>query len=186
MRSQARNPRRRPVTTGLVLVLLGIALTVTTASAQGLFRCGGAYQDRPCDTEVQQRLSPATGRVAIESYHPRSSPACVTQGAAARTITTRRQAGLSLEDALAATSNPKLEPAQVSVQKDFVRRIYRMEGTPATVARAVEEACVASFPLGGDTTLPSTQRASAYTLRGQAESAALAAQLAASAVAAAR
>ena len=163
-----------------LLIMLG---TWGPASAQTLFKCGNAYQDRPCDSEIQQRISATTGQSSGESYNPRSNAACARQGASAETIAEKRMAGVSLESALAALDARGLEPPEMSAPKDFVRKVYQREGAPPAVARLIEDACVAQLPTGSDYPVPDRRRM-AYP-RPQAESAAATAAAAAAAIAAA-
>jgi hypothetical protein len=120
------------------------------AQAQHLYKCGAAYQDRPCDAEVQQRLSASTGEAVGESYNPRSSAACARQGASAKAIAEKHRAGVSLESALAAMQERGVEPGQVAARQDFVRSVYQHEGTPPAVARQIEDECVAQWPSASD------------------------------------
>ena len=163
-----------------LLILLG---TWGPANAQTLFKCGSVYQDRPCDSEIQQRISTTTGQPSGESYNPRSNAACARQGASAQTIAEKRKAGVSLESALAALDARGLEPPEMSARKDFVRKVYQREGAPPVVARLIEDVCVAQLPIRSDPTGLDRRRI-AYP-RPQTDSAAASAAAAAAAIAAA-
>lgn len=105
-----------------------------------------------------------------QSYNPRSNTACITQGASAQTIAEKHATGLTLDNALAAIDTRLLEPLQASMRKDFIRKVYRIEGTPAAVARQIEDACVAQLPNVADYRTQSQRRY--YNYRSPAETAA--------------
>lgn len=154
------------------LLLLGMSLGAgNLATAQHLYKCGSLVQDRPCDTEVQQRISAATGRPADASYNPRSSASCAQQGASAKTIAEKNKAGVSLESALAAMQVRGVEPTQVAARQDFVRNVYQREGTPQAVARQIEDDCVARWPSFHDYQSLLRSRAASYRPRPQTEAA---------------
>lgn len=161
-------------------VLLG---TWGPADAQTLFKCGNVYQDRPCDSEIQQHISATTGQSSGESYNPRSNAACARQGTSAKIIAEKRKTGVTLESALATLDARGLEPPEMSARKDFVRKVYLREGTPSAVARLIEDACVAQGPARSDHA-GFDRRRIAYP-RPQTDAAAASAAAAAAAIAAA-
>jgi hypothetical protein len=167
-------------TKSMLSAVLWVLLS-SAASAQNLYKCEGVYQDRPCNSEVQQRVSTTTGEVVKQSYNPRSNAACIAMGASAQTIAEKRAAGLTLDNALASINVRTLEPLQASQRKDFIRKIYLIEGAPSIVARQIEDGCVAQLPTLSDYRA-SQRRLYSYRSPSETTAAAAAATAAAEAV----
>ncbi len=119
----------------MVLAVCAGVIFCSSASAQSMFRCGNAYQDRPCDGAQQTKVVRGIGTGTAQSAaKPGTDAACAQRGVEAQKIVWAREAG-AMSDQLLAKSKNKDE-------RDLIVEVYRRRGTSSSVRESIEADCV--------------------------------------------
>jgi hypothetical protein len=155
------------------------------ASAQSLYKCAGVYQDRPCDSEIQNKFSPVTGGFTKQQANPRADARCSQAGGIVQKIREDLDAGKTV-DAVTAditkNNGSKLLSKKVS---DIVMGVSKMRGTPIQVRYEFEGDCTdqrgmlaqedrsssSSYAAPSANDSPNARRAAAQAARAAAEAA---------------
>ncbi|MED5620732.1 hypothetical protein [Ideonella sp. BN130291] len=122
----------RPLVKNAAVLALGLGLAAPVL-AQNMFRCGNAYQDRPCDSGQPAKVvgkaapSPTVARPVLDAD-------CSRRGAAAQKLVWQREAGVTEEASTAAAGTPP--------ERRLVGDVYSRRGTAPEVRAAVEADCV--------------------------------------------
>lgn len=130
---------------------LSFILVSVAANAQGLYRCGNTYQDKPCTGQAGKKLS-----AGIASNTKSSEPVkavdsqCVQRGDDAKKIVWAREGGLG--------ELQMLEKAKSEDERKLVSDVYRLRGSAGEIKHAIEAACMADK---AGTTNPASAMASA-------------------------
>lgn len=126
-------------------------LVLAGAPALAMYRCGNVYQDKPCESGPEIRLSPS-GRPAavpapapvapaVRSLSPVPSPfamACARVGEQAQRIVWKREGGATQEQQLA-------EPPTVLSPQEQARTIaavYARRGSAPEIRAAIQAECI--------------------------------------------
>lgn len=136
---------------------LACLLVLCGAPALAMYRCGNVFQDKPCESGPEIRLSPS-GRPTNAPAAPRAAPgasapaaapaaatpssftaACARVGEQAQRIVWKREGGATQEQQLAerATGLSQAEHAKT------VTGVYARRGSAPEVRAAIEAECVA-------------------------------------------
>lgn len=126
----------------VVLAALTCCLPLSQSWAQ-MYRCGNAYQDRPCDGS--QAGKPLTaGGTAVKAPTPAIAPPapvtyaeCTQRGAEAQKIVWARENGETEEKMSAAESS--------AARKKLVADVYRVRGSAPQVRTRIETECQAEM-----------------------------------------
>ena len=118
-----------------LIVLTGMALVCAQAQSQTMYRCGKAYQDRPCAAGQAGKAIGSTGTGAAPAREAGADADCVQRGQDSLKIVWSREGG--------ATEERLLSEAGTPAQKRLVRDVYRRPGAASTVRPAVEADCMA-------------------------------------------
>lgn len=120
----------------ILAAALVAALTagVAPAQAQKLYRCGNAYQDRPCD--ANQPAGKVVGSTGVNNAAaaPVVDAACRKRGAGAQSIMWAREAGRTEADQLA--------QAATEEDRELIAEVYARRGTALEVRTALETDCM--------------------------------------------
>lgn len=138
--------------------VLAAALVLSSAQALALFRCGNVFQDKPCESGPEIRLSPS-GR-PITGPAPTRAPAapaaaalpapaaagpapnfavvCARVGDQAQRMVWKREGGVSQEQQLAERSTT----LSAGEHAKAVRDVYARRGTAPEIKAALEAQCV--------------------------------------------
>lgn len=152
----------------IVLYMAVLAAALPMAASAALYRCGSAYQDRPCEGGVpQETLRPSGARNVPSSVPPSGSgpstlrapaPAlpgertvearrhCAAQGEQAERIVWKRQGGASREMQVAELG---LERGSIHGQQTerLITRVYASTGSASEIRAQVEARCLDQAPL---------------------------------------
>ena len=113
-------------------------LMCASASAQ-MYRCGSAYQDRPCDSgqgKIVSNKGTSTENPSAATSAPSktaANPVCTQRGADAQKIVWEREAG--------ATEEKQLEPETNPEKRKLITSVYRVRGTVGVVRARIEAEC---------------------------------------------
>lgn len=118
---------------GLPAALACLALCAT-AQAQKMYRCGNAYQDRPCDGGQQGKVIGSAG-AAQPPAGPVSDRECTQRGIDAQKIMWAKEAGHTAEMQLSASKSAR--------EKMLISEVYSKRGSSSVVRAAIEADCVA-------------------------------------------
>jgi hypothetical protein len=118
---------------GIAAALACIALCIP-AQAQRMYRCGNAYQDRPCDPGTQGKVIGSTGG-RQSSATTVTDQECAKRGIDAQKIMWIRETGK--------TADMQLASANSAGQKKLISDVYAKSGTSNEVRAAIEADCVA-------------------------------------------
>ncbi|MBI1890526.1 MAG: hypothetical protein HYS18_07770 [Burkholderiales bacterium] len=115
--------------------VIGIA-AVLPSHAQGMFKCGNSYQDRPCDGKDSGKELKVRNTIAAEGgANPVNDAQCATRGARAQKMVWAREGG--------ATQEKMLGEARSADERELVMEVYARRGTSHEVRAAIEATCVA-------------------------------------------
>jgi hypothetical protein len=153
----------------IVLCTAVLAAALPMAASAALYRCGSAYQDRPCEGGVpQETLRPSGARNNAPSAAPSSgtgasplrppTPAlpgertvesrrhCTAQGEQAERIVWKRQGGASREMQVAELGDQRgsIEGQQT---ERLITRVYASSGSASEIRAQVEARCLDQAPL---------------------------------------
>jgi hypothetical protein len=131
---------------------VGLLLILSGAPAMAMYRCGNVFQDTPCESGKEIRLSPS-GRPATAPSDaptapaapaPAASPspfaaACARVGEQAQRIAWKREGGATREQQLAEPSTvlPRGEQAKT------IDAVYARRGSAPEIRAAIQSECVA-------------------------------------------
>lgn len=107
----------------------------TGASAQRMYRCGSAYQDRPCESGVADKVfrsggAEVAGANALKSV---ADPDCIQRGARAQQIVWSRESGKTAEEMGQQAPNEQ--------QRRLVAEVYALRGSAPQVRDAIQAKC---------------------------------------------
>lgn len=126
----------------LVVVLTG-CLPFSEPRAQ-MYRCGSAYQDRPCDGDQPGKPVAGAGSKAgaadssaAASSGPAVDPACAQRGIDSQKIVWSREGGATEEKLLSEETNP--------ARKRLIADVYRVRGSAPQVRARIEAECQAEM-----------------------------------------
>lgn len=115
-------------------VLIGVI--ANPVLAQGLYRCGNTYQDKPCVGEAGKKIAGGVASNAKPSTPLKPvDAACVQRGEDAKKIVWAREGGMGEQQMLA--------KAKSEEEKKLVADVYKVRGGANDVKVAMEAACVA-------------------------------------------
>lgn len=117
-----------------VAMLFVLAGFVFPAHAQKMYRCGNAYQDRPCAGEQQGKVIGSTG-ASPPSAVPAVDGHCAQRGANAQKIMWAKEVGRTEEMQLSAASGAE--------ERKLIADVYRKRGSSVEVRAAIEADCTA-------------------------------------------
>ena len=132
--------------TSLKIWTTACAILVLTSPAQALFRCGNAYQDKPCNTaSVETPVNPAIRNATVAATpaaaKPLASPfaaACARIGNEAQRVVWNREAGATREKQIGEV--PRGHAYDEMVQTIDV--VYTKRGTAPEIRGQVEAECL--------------------------------------------
>jgi hypothetical protein len=116
----------------ITLLVVGVSL-YGPVNAQKLYRCGSAYQDRPCEGEPGRVVGNAIAENQTTSKQSVDSE-CARRGVDAQKIAWAREAGKTADAQLALTTNTE--------ERRLIADAYRKNGSAALVRAAIEADCV--------------------------------------------
>lgn len=125
-------------------LLLLVLMAGTPVHAQRMYRCGSAYQDRPCEgaqggSEVRNFAGPAPS----PSAEPGTDSSCRQRGIDSQKIVWSREAGATAERQLADVSAHGGNSSQAEDQRSLITAVYQKRGSAPQVRAAIEADCVA-------------------------------------------
>ena len=118
----------------LAVALIG-CVPFSQPSAQ-MYRCGSAYQDRPCDgAQAGKQVTPGgkAGNAPATSPTAAAHPECTQRGADSQKIVWSRENGETEEKMSAAESGP--------ARKKLIADVYRVRGSAPQVRTRIEAEC---------------------------------------------
>jgi len=118
----------------ITMLLLGVLIAGPIA-AQALYRCGSAYQDRPCASGQSKVVVNGAAAPALASAKPSSDAACVQHGIDAQKIVWRREGG--------ATAEQLFDKTRSESERTLIAEVYRQRGTSTEIRVRIEADCVA-------------------------------------------
>ncbi len=123
------------IETALIVLVAGM-MPLSEPLAQ-MYRCGSAYQDRPCDGP-QAGKPISSGGKAASAATPSSTgevayPECARRGEDSQKIVWSRENGETEEKVSAAESNP--------ARKKLIADVYRVRGTAPQVRTRIQTEC---------------------------------------------
>lgn len=107
------------------------------SNAQTLYRCGNAYQDRPCSTGEAKKVTGVAANDNAKNTPDVAHPSCKRLGAESLKIAWRREGGATFEQALSTAGN--------SSERSLVESVYRTRGTAPEIRARIENECVAEM-----------------------------------------
>lgn len=133
-----------------LVVLFGYALFLPQAAAQKMYRCGNAFQDRPCDAgQAGQVVGRAT--TAAAQAAPTSDAGCRQRGADAQKMAWAREAGLTLAQQLEKIDGARASASRKAYERNLVTQVYQRRGSSAAVRAGIEADCVAEKQKAAET-----------------------------------
>jgi hypothetical protein len=152
----------------IVLGLAALAAALPMAASAALYRCGTAYQDRPCEGGVpQETLRPSGARTppglttrtaAEDAALPKPAPAmpgertvearrhCAAQGEQAERMAWKRQGGASRDQQIAEIGNER-GTIHGRERERLVMTVYGTSGSAHEIRTRVEAECLQRAPL---------------------------------------
>lgn len=116
---------------------ISVALVVCSmeAGAQRMYRCGSAYQDRPCETGVADKVFRSGGAEAAGANVLKSvaDPDCIQRGVQAQQIMWARESGKTAEEL---SYHAAGEP-----QRRLIAEVYALRGSAPQVREAIQAKC---------------------------------------------
>ena len=121
--------------------LVGLAPAVV--QAQHLFKCGAAYQDRPCSTEdVQKRYSATAGSFSVSQVNPDTDRDCAKFAADGLPFWRRMNSGEPFEVLKAEVDAKSISRYDKSQMRDALIALKQYKGTPRDVQSQLETQCM--------------------------------------------
>lgn len=120
-----------------------VSLAPVTGRAQPLFKCGAAYQDRPCPSEdVQKRFSATTGTFSIGQVNPDTDRDCAKFAAEALPFWKRMNGGEPFEALKAEVDSRSISRYDKGQMRDALTALRQYKGTPRDVQSQLETQCM--------------------------------------------
>lgn len=133
----------------VLAALVGGALLATHAAAQTMYRCGSAYQDRPC---AAGQSGQAVGRTTTTAASaPTSDGECRQRGADAQKMSWAREAGQTLEQQQERIDRGQSSASRKAYERELALQVYARRGSSAQVRAAIEADCVAEKQKAAET-----------------------------------
>jgi hypothetical protein len=117
-------------------------IACSAASSQQLFKCGAAFQDKPCDTDIQKKYSSLTGSFSKEQVNPAADTQCADLGVRAMPIIQARANRETLEGLHAQIDGKTIGRLEKIKQKELISSVFAKKGTPVEIRGAVEAECM--------------------------------------------
>lgn len=102
--------------------------------AQTMYRCGSAYQDRPCENGQQGKII-GVNRAPDTADKPALDLSCTRRGEEAKKIIWSREGGASAEKLMAETNS--------SERRKLIADVYAIRANSSEVRAAIENDCMA-------------------------------------------
>lgn len=112
------------------------------AAAGGLFKCGAAFQDKPCDSDLQKKFSPVTGTFSNEQVNANADLSCAEIGTRAVPIIQARANNESAESLNSKIDLRPLERREKTREKELVASVFSKKGNSTEVRGAIETECM--------------------------------------------
>ncbi|WP_411886553.1 hypothetical protein [Polaromonas sp. YR568] len=112
------------------------------ASGQNLYKCGAAFQDKPCDTEVQKKYSSLTGSFSKEQVNPTADAQCADRGVRALPFIQARTRQETLESLHAGIDAKPIARLEKIKEKDLASAVFAKKGSPVEIRAAIETECM--------------------------------------------
>lgn len=128
---------------GSVAITVSIGTLASFQASAQLYRCGSAYQDRPCDSGQSQTVGARGGErgnaatPSAAAARANNHPACTQRGNDAQKIVWEREAGSTLEKQLESESNPE--------RRKLINSVYNTRGNVATIRARIEADCMSEL-----------------------------------------
>jgi hypothetical protein len=113
---------------------VALAVAAAPAAAQKLYRCGNAYQDRPCNTSQPAGKVVGSTGANNTAAQPVVDAACRKRGAGAQSIMWAREAGR--------TEAEQLAQAATDDDRELISEVYARRGSAQEVRTAMEAECM--------------------------------------------
>jgi hypothetical protein len=118
-------------------LLLAAWVLCAPAAAQTMYRCGNAYQDRPCNSsQPPGKVVNTSGAGTAAAPPPMLTAECAQRGEAAQKIAWVRETGQTEAMQLSATVDSR--------DTALISEVYRHTGSAAQIRSAVEASCMAA------------------------------------------
>lgn len=107
-------------------------LIATQSQAQNLYRCGSAYQDKPCENGQGKIIGKM--RSSSDADKPVLEPACARRGQDAQKILWMREGGALQDKLMAEAGNEE--------RRQLIADIYAVRGNSSDIRTAIEKTCM--------------------------------------------
>lgn len=125
-----------------VATLVFSLFACSEANAQRLFKCGATFQDKPCDTEIQQKYSALTGSFTKEQVTANADTQCASLGARALPIIQSKLKNDPVQNLHAQVDQKPLTRQERSQEKDLITAVYSKTGTAIEIRGGIENDCM--------------------------------------------
>lgn len=113
------------------------------AGAQRMYRCGSAYQDRPCEGKQEGKvLRDFSGSAPVANAQSKDAQ-CSQRGAEAMKIVWRRESGAMREQQISALEGQPIQGLSHGESVALIESVYQKRGSAPEVRAAIEAECVA-------------------------------------------
>jgi hypothetical protein len=139
-----------------------------TAGAQHLFKCGNAFQDRPCESaDVQQRFSHTAGKFSVQQVNADTDKDCADAAGSVMPFWQRMKGGETVEQLRAEMDAQPVSREEKSRRRDLLLTLKEFKGTPTEVRSDLERTCMnykraKGLPTETDATAKAKSRSSTY------------------------
>ncbi|MES2263765.1 MAG: hypothetical protein V4724_35045 [Pseudomonadota bacterium] len=117
------------------MAALAFTLTLGTAAhAQKMYRCGNAYQDRPCEGNQVGKVI-GGGGASSSSVQPVADAYCAQRGIDSQKISWSREGGALQEQLLA--------KSRKAAERQLIEDVYARRGSAPEVRASIEADCIA-------------------------------------------
>jgi hypothetical protein len=117
----------------LFCTLISIVFSVSV-QAQTMYRCGSAYQDRPCENGQQGKVI-GVNRAPVSSDKPALDLSCSRRGEEAKKIIWSREGGASADKLMAEANSGE--------RRKLIADVYAIRGNSGDVRAMIESDCMA-------------------------------------------
>jgi hypothetical protein len=125
------------------IVLACVMASPGSSSAQHLFKCGNAFQDRPCPTEeVQQRYSGTSGKFSVEQVNADTDKDCANMAQQSMPLWQRMHDGEPLEKLKSEIDARPISRYEKSQMRDVLLTLREFKGKPSEVRSELERGCM--------------------------------------------
>lgn len=111
-------------------------------NAQNLFKCGAVFQDKPCDTDLQQKYSRVTGSFTKEQVTASADAQCADLGARALPIIQARLRNEPVQNLHAQVEQTPMTRQDRAQQKDLITAVYSRSGSAVDLRAGIETDCM--------------------------------------------